>query len=927
MGGALMGKRIVVVLFVGLLIGVVASSLVKVPVGGGAWCGGRYLGPGLQLKMPFARVARYETTEQKVKVARALESREGERQDFSFEAAYRWDFQRLPTEPVEPAGLQTELLSRLAELDRRYSSGSLGSQAEEELRNILDGFPIVVLRVDADYPSPAFAELKAVSRPTGEMMVVVGLDGFDWVLLNRLIGEGRCPTFAKMKRNAAWGEIVSRQPVLSPLIWTTMGTGRLPEVHGIVDFVVTDSATGKDVPITNQSRRVHAFWNVMSYIDLKVNVVNWWATYPAERINGVMVTERIFYQLFGIRPELDDPGNIWPPEAAAEIMPLLVEADDIGYEEVAEYADISRAYFDRELEKALLAENPFDNRLNHLRKIIAVTRGVFNVSEWLLENRPADVLALYIEGTDTIGHRFAHFLPPKLNWVSQQDYDQYHETMARYYEMVDRRLADLMRAGPADATWIVVPDHGFYTGAARPSVEPDDFTFGAPQWHRMVGAFLASGPLIRPGKIPQVHIDDLCRTILWLQGAPISRQLRGRELMGMFDERWVAEHPPVMVESYENLPKTWIGQERTSPLDDARVQELRALGYLADEPEPPPLEGGSGATTGTRTGTEAKVTGPYNLGKIAQSQGRLDEAERLFLEALEIEPGFAIGMLALSGVYSSKGEHEESLRWILRALQTGNEVRAPRILLELVREGEAAGRLDRILPVLDLIRPRWESHSIFYTARGQVMLKLGQTDEAVAEFRRALEVDPADVVATEELMKLAGGGASVDTDRILAEHMDAVWNDLKKLNELAVTCLRQGQPALAERALRRVHTSDPTNTGVVSNLAVALQMQGKNQQAYELLAEAVAARPDAAALQFNLGGVLASLGRDEEALHHIERSESLGNDGARLFVAKSKVLVRLNRVDEARSTLERGSSLHPQHAEIRELLAILQGGG
>jgi len=828
---------------------------------------------------------------------------------------------------VEPAALQSQLLSRLAELDGRYSSGSLGSQAEEELREILDGFPIVVLRVDADYPSPAFAELKAAARPTGEKLVIVGLDGLDWVLLDRLIGEGRCPTFAEMKRNAAWGEIVSRQPVLSPLIWTTMGTGRLPEVHGIVDFVVTDSATGKDVPITNQSRRVHAFWNVLSYIDLKVNVVNWWATYPAERINGVMVSERIFYQLFGIRPELDDPGNIWPPEAVAEIMPLLVEADDIGYEEVAEYANISRADFDRELEKARLAENPFDNRLNHLRKIIAVTRGAFNVSEWLLENRPADVLALYIEGTDTIGHRFAHFLPPKLNWVSQQDFDQYHETMAHYYVMVDRHLGDLMRAGPADATWIVVPDHGFFTGAARPSVLPDDFTFGAPQWHRMVGAFLASGPLIRPGKIPHVRIDDLCRTILWLQGAPISRQLRGRELMGMFDERWVAEHPPIMVESYEGLPKTWIGQERTSLLDDARVQELRALGYLADEPAPSPLESGRRATEGVRTGTEAKVTEPYNLGKIAQSQGRLDEAERLFLEALEIEPAFAIGMLALSSVYSAKGEHVESLRWILRALETGNEVRAPRILLDLVREAEAAGRLDRVLPVLDMIRPRWESYSTFYSARGKALLALGQVDAATAEFRKALEVDPADVVATEELMALAARGAAVDIDRILAEHLDAVWNDLKKLNDLAVTCLRQGQPALAERTLRRVHASDPTNSGVISNLAVALQMQGKNQQAYELLAEAVATRPDAASLQFNLGGVLASLGRNEEALEHIESSERLGNDGARLFVAKSKVLVRLGRIDEARSTLERGSRLYPQHAEIRELLAIFQGEG
>ena len=71
-------------------------------------------------------------------------------------------------------------------------------------------------------------------------------------------------------------------------------------------------------------------------------------------------------------------------------MPLLVEADQIDFEEVREYADISRAQYEEALEEARLADNPFDNRINHLRKIIAVTRGVFNVGRWLLEQRPAD---------------------------------------------------------------------------------------------------------------------------------------------------------------------------------------------------------------------------------------------------------------------------------------------------------------------------------------------------------------------------------------------------------------------------------------------------------------------------------------------------------------------------------------------------------
>jgi Flp pilus assembly protein TadD len=154
-----------------------------------------------------------------------------------------------------------------------------------------------------------------------------------------------------------------------------------------------------------------------------------------------------------------------------------------------------------------------------------------------------------------------------------------------------------------------------------------------------------------------------------------------------------------------------------------------------------------------------------------------------------------------------------------------------------------------------------------------------------------------------------------------------VWNDLKKLNDLAVVCLRQRHPELAERALRRVLESDPTNPGVVSNLAIALQMQGKRAEALELFEGAVAARPDDTTLQFNLGAMLASFDRNEQALEHLEASQRLGNSGARLYVAKSKVLVRLGRVDDARTVLEEGARRHPDDAEIRELLAVLQGPG
>ena len=56
-----MRRRILAVLIGALVIVLAVSSVVKVPVGGGAICRGRYLGPGTQLKIPFTKVSFYQT--------------------------------------------------------------------------------------------------------------------------------------------------------------------------------------------------------------------------------------------------------------------------------------------------------------------------------------------------------------------------------------------------------------------------------------------------------------------------------------------------------------------------------------------------------------------------------------------------------------------------------------------------------------------------------------------------------------------------------------------------------------------------------------------------------------------------------------------------------------------------------------------------
>ena len=70
----------------------------------------------------------------------------------------------------------------------------------------------------------------------GGQVVVIGLDGATWDLLQPWIDRGDLPTLAGLQETAAWGEMQSAVPYLSPPAWTSAVTGVNAGKHAIFDF-------------------------------------------------------------------------------------------------------------------------------------------------------------------------------------------------------------------------------------------------------------------------------------------------------------------------------------------------------------------------------------------------------------------------------------------------------------------------------------------------------------------------------------------------------------------------------------------------------------------------------------------------------------------------------------------------------------------
>ncbi len=100
------------------------------------------------------------------------------------------------------------------------------------------------------------AGLTAAALPAGAAavprVIVLGFDGMDHALVERLIAEGRLPNLARLAREGRFAPLGTSVPPLSPVAWSDFITGMDAGGHGIFDFIHRDPRTM--IPYLSTSR-------------------------------------------------------------------------------------------------------------------------------------------------------------------------------------------------------------------------------------------------------------------------------------------------------------------------------------------------------------------------------------------------------------------------------------------------------------------------------------------------------------------------------------------------------------------------------------------------------------------------------------------------------------------------------------------------
>lgn len=592
---------------------------------------------------------------------------------------------------------------------------------------------------------------------------VLGLDGFDWDFVQPLVAAGRMPNLKRLMDHGTWGRMETIVPILSPLIWTTIATGVGPDEHGVLDFVERDPESDRMVPITGRSRRVPAVWNVASALGERTDVVGWWASWPAEELSGAMVSDRFYYTLTqGGLAEVtreDPPNMISPAERTDELVALRERAvRETDWQVLRELMPVSRSAYREAVDAGRRMEDPIDG----FRRILASTRTYLGSGLRLAAERP-DLLMVYLEGTDTVGHLLARFLPPPTDpGVDPQEAATYAAAVPRYFEIVDRWLGRYLEQLPLDEyAWVVVSDHGFKWGEDRPRGVGDFTGATAPLWHDTDAAFLLAGDGV--GALGEVEtggsVYDVAPTVAALLGVPAGQAWSGDVLPGVTP----GELEPI---DYASLlpPSSYRPQtEAAAPADPEFITDLRALGYLGGGDAAEPDAARPGAETTREPESAARTAGELNnLALIKIEEEQYDEAERLLRRAIEQSPAYASPHYNLRRIFMETGRYEEADGELWRAVDKGLRD-AERSVDRAAADYDELGLEERALGLLAEGIQRFPGHEPLRVHLLANRVRSGQCAAGVEEGARAAQAfpDSAPIHAFYGLAAACGGDPEI----------------------------------------------------------------------------------------------------------------------------------------------------------------------
>ncbi len=424
--------------------------------------------------------------------------------------------------------------------------------------------------------SPAGVMGTPNSGRVGRRVILLGLDGADWRVIDPMAAAGALPNFARLKAEGVTAPMHTISP-FSPVVWTSIATGMDPGRHSVqyfsemysphLDVTVQRlnfnfleplmSRVLEKIPVSSTTRTAKAIWEILDIFGRRSLVINWWASFPTEPCKGILISNYAM-PWDELSPEriarLGGAGQrVYPEEVWPEVVSVMQEA-------VRDRASASSGE-GTDLEKKITNTDFWDLRDRIVEDL------------FLRFDRPDYSLsALYLQGIDTTSHHMSESVfgankdLPRDPKVGPGVIAQKQAMLEAVYARMDTLLGTLMGKLADGDLMVVVSDHGWrYDGTSH--------------WRMPDAIFALFGSAVRRGFSPgPVQVYDVAPTLLHYFGLPVSREMPGRILDAVFTAEANELLPRVTVPSYG--PRVRRVRLMDAAMDAEYRAKLKSLGYV-----------------------------------------------------------------------------------------------------------------------------------------------------------------------------------------------------------------------------------------------------------------------------------------------------------------------------------------------------------
>jgi len=288
--------------------------------------------------------------------------------------------------------------------------------------------------------------------------------------------------------------------------------------------------------VTSAQRRTETFWSILTSFGVRVGLLRWWATYPAEPVDGFTISELFHRQIReGFDPPL--PDLTYPADLLPTLAPYVIQPEDIDPSELERYVDRSV-----DLEGDTLDWEPL------LRNTLADDATYRNIGRMLRNSHDPQVYGIYFFGLDNVGHTFFRYhRPESFGDVSDRELNKYGRVIEAYYSHLDAILGEYLQSRREDEILVVLSGHGMEAlPVARRIVEFFKGGRNLSGYHDAGpdGLALFFGPgIARGAKFQGASVVDITPTLLYLMGLPLGQDMDGNLIFGILEEALSRSQP------------------------------------------------------------------------------------------------------------------------------------------------------------------------------------------------------------------------------------------------------------------------------------------------------------------------------------------------------------------------------------------------